>query len=74
MTKKRFSFDKSRPLKVIPPIMDNGVDVRLEELVELLNGLHKENQQLKQELLETIEHYSSERPNNKGFIGNGRFG
>ena len=35
--------------------------------------LHEENQELKQQLSELKDNHESDRPNKKGFLGNGRF-
>lgn len=44
-----------------------------QELEEENEQLKSENKELKEELIEYIEQTSSDKPNKKGFVGNGRF-
>ena len=70
MTAKRFTIDDAGTL--IDMQTRDTFDY-VSDMCPLLNELHEENKELKQELLEVIDASSDNRPNKKGFAGNGRF-
>jgi len=82
MTEKRF-WSEDYSVGYYTEIVDNDKELEdvpnpkknllINEVVDLLNKLYEENQQLREELLELIDATSDNRPNKKGFAGNGRF-
>lgn len=66
MTEKRFTLKGL--VEGVPNICDNGEIIEQEEVVTLLNELHKENQEMKQKGLMVLEFYINKLKNTNNDI------